>query len=73
MNRGDSEFIHHLTILPTQSSGNISILIISILIIYYLAYITGQSQYIKIPRRRLDSDRSTPSSLDQVLPLSKRG
>jgi len=25
----------------------------------------GQSQYIKIPRRRLDSDRSTPSSLDQ--------
>jgi len=25
----------------------------------------GQSQYIKIPRRRLDSDRSTSSSLDQ--------
>ena len=62
-NRGDSEFIHHLTKLPTQSSSNI----------YYLAYTTGQSQYIKIPRRRLDSDRSTPSSLDQVLPLCKHG
>ena len=29
--------------------------------------VAGQSQYIKIPRRRLDSDRSTSSSLDQVL------
>ena len=42
---------------------NLSILISIVTVLVF----AGQSQYIKIPRRRLDSDRSTSSSLDQVL------
>ena len=44
-----------------QGSRSILISIVTIMVF------AGQSQYIKIPRRRLDSDRSTSSSLDQVL------